>query len=97
MQRANFINVEKDFIDAEKYILITVKFKHEKTFRFGVYIKKTRFHKVFYERTRNNSLNRDQKIIFAEKRVNYYLINAEQKIILHRIIERVYVEHSEQF
>ena len=97
MQRANFINVEKDFIDVEKQILIIVKFKHEKAFRFGVYIQKTRFHKVHYERTGDNSLNSDQKIAFAEKRVNNYLINAEQKIILHKIIERVYVENSEQF
>ena len=40
MQRENFINVEKDFIDAEKQISITVKFKHEKAFRFGIYIYK---------------------------------------------------------
>ena len=74
-----------------------MKFKHEKAFRFGVYIKKTRFHKVFYERTGNNSLNSDQKIIFAEMRVNNYLINAGQKIILHRMLEIVYVENCEQF
>ena len=79
MQRANFINVEKDFIDAEKYILITVKFKHEKAFRFGVYIQKTRFHKVFYERTGNSSLNSDQKLIFAEKRVNNFYIMMDRK------------------
>ena len=97
MQRANFINVEKDFIDAKKQILITVKFKQEKAFRFGVYIQKTRFHKVFYERTGNSSLNSDQKIIFAEKKVNNFLNNAEQKIILHRMLEIVYVENCEQF
>ena len=82
MQRANFISVEKDFIDAEKQILITVKFKHEKAFRFGVYIQKTRFHKVFYERTGNSSLNSDQKIIFAEKRVNNFSNNDEERISL---------------
>ena len=34
-QSANFINVEKDYINA-KIDSIIVKFKHEKTFRFGV-------------------------------------------------------------
>ena len=52
---------------------------------------------MFYERIGNNSLNSDQKIIFAEKRVNNYLINAGQKIILHRMLEIVYVENCEQF
>ena len=45
----------------------------------------------------NNFLNSEQKIIYAEKRVNNFLNNAEQKIILCRIIEIVYVENSEQF
>ena len=97
VQGANFINVETDFIDAEIQILITVKFKHGKAFRFGVYIKKTRFHKLFYVRTRNNSLNSDQKIISVEKKVNNFLNNAGQKIILHGMLEIVYVENSEQF
>ena len=52
---------------------------------------------MFYEGTGNNSLNSDQKIIFGEKRVNNYLINARQKIILHRMLEIVYVENCEQF
>ena len=52
---------------------------------------------MFYERTRNNSLNSDQKIIFTERRVNNFLNNAEQKIILHRMQEIVYVKTSEQF
>ena len=97
VQRSNFINVEIDFIDAEKQILTTAKFKYEKAFRFGVYIYKTRFLKVFYERTGNNSLNSDQKIIFVEKKVNNFLNNAGQKIILHRMLEIFYVEYSEQF
>ena len=33
----------------------------------------------------------------AEKRVNNFLNNAEQKIILCRILEIVYAENSEQF
>ena len=45
----------------------------------------------------NNFLNSEQKIIYAEKRVNNFLNNAEHKIILCKIIEIVYVENSEQF
>ena len=56
-----------------------------------------RFHKVFYERTGNNFLSSDQKIIYTEKRVKYFLNNAEQKIILYRMLEIVYVENSETF
>ena len=52
---------------------------------------------MFYEKTINNFLNSEQKIIYAEKRVNYFLNNAEQKIILCKILEIVYVENSEQF
>ena len=51
---------------------------------------------VFYERTGNNFLNSDQKIIYAEKRVKYFLNNAEQKKILNRMLEIVYVENSEK-
>ena len=45
----------------------------------------------------NNFLNSEHKIIYAEKRVNNFLNNAEQKIILCRILKRVYAENSEQF
>ena len=45
----------------------------------------------------NNFLNSEQKIIYVEKRVNIFLINVEQKIILCKIVEIVYVENSEQF
>ena len=45
----------------------------------------------------NNFLNSEQRIIYAEKRVNNFLNNAEQKIILCRILEIVYVKNSEQF
>ena len=65
-----------------------MKFKHEK---------KTRFHQVFHEKTVNNFLNSEHKIIYAEKRVNNFLNNAEQKIILCRMRKVVYVENSEQF
>ena len=52
---------------------------------------------MFYEKTRNNFLNNEQKIIYVEKRVNNFLNNAEQKIILYRMLEIVYVENSETF
>ena len=45
----------------------------------------------------NNFLNSEHKIIYVEKRVNNFLNNAEQKIILCKIVEIVYAENSEQF
>ena len=45
----------------------------------------------------NNFLNSEHKIIYAEKRVNNFLNNAEQKIILCKILEIVYTENSEHF
>ena len=41
--------------------------------------------------------NSEQKIIYEEKRVNNFLNNVEQKIILCRMQEIVYAENSEQF
>ena len=52
---------------------------------------------MFYDKTVNNFLNSEQKIIYVEKRVNNFLNNAEQKIILCKMLEIVYVENSEQF
>ena len=52
---------------------------------------------MFYEKTGNNFLNSEQKIIYAEKRVNNFVNNAEQKIILCKMLEIVYAENSEQF
>ena len=52
---------------------------------------------MFYKKTVNAFLNSEQKIIYAEKRVNNFLNNAKQKIILCRMLEIVYVENSEQF
>ena len=45
----------------------------------------------------NNFLNSEKRIIYGEKRVNTFLNNAEQKIILCKILEIVYAENSEQF
>ena len=42
-------------------------------------------------------MNNEQKIIYVEKRVNNFLNNVEQKIILYRMLEIVYAENSEQF
>ena len=52
---------------------------------------------MFYEKTVNNFLNSEQKIIYAKKRANNFSNNAEQKIILCKIVEIVYTEISEQF
>ena len=52
---------------------------------------------MFYEKTTNNFLNSEQRIIYVEKRVNNFLNNVEQKIILCRMLEIVYAENSEQF
>ena len=52
---------------------------------------------MFYEKIGNNFLNSEQKIIYAEKRVNNFLNNAEHKIILCRMLEIVYAENSKQF
>ena len=45
----------------------------------------------------NNFLNNEQRIIYAEKSVNNFLNNVEQKIISCRMLEIVYAENSEQF
>ena len=52
---------------------------------------------MFYEKTANNFLNSEQRIIYAKKRANNFLNNAEQKIILCRMLEIFYAENSEQF
>ena len=52
---------------------------------------------MFYEKSGNNFLNSEQKIIYAEKRVNNFVNNAKHKIILCKILEIVYVENNEQF
>ena len=52
---------------------------------------------MFYEKTRNNFLNSEHKIIYTKKRVNNFLNNAKQKIILCRMLEIVYAKNSEQF
>ena len=52
---------------------------------------------MFYEKTLNDFLNSEQKIIYAEKRVNNFVNNAEQKIILCKMLETIYAENSEKF
>ena len=52
---------------------------------------------MFYDKIGNNFLNSEQKIIYAEKRVNNFLNNVEQKIIFCRMLEIVYAENGEQF
>ena len=52
---------------------------------------------MFSEKTKNNFLNSEQKIVYVEKRVNNFLNNVEQKIILCKMLEIGYAENSEQF
>ena len=52
---------------------------------------------MFYEKIADNFLNGEQRIIYAEKRVNNFLNNAKQKIILCKMLEIVYAENSEHF
>ena len=52
---------------------------------------------MFYEKIVNNFLNSEQKIIYAKKRANNFLNNAEQKIILYKILEIVYTENKTIF
>ena len=52
---------------------------------------------MFYEKTVNNFLNSEHKIIYAKRGVNNFLNNAEQKIILCKIVEIVYTENNDQF
>ena len=52
---------------------------------------------MFYEKTANNFLNSKQRIIYAKMRANNFLNNAEQKIILYKMLEIVYAKNNEQF
>ena len=52
---------------------------------------------MFYEKTVKDFLNSEHKIIYAEKRVDNFLNNAKQKIILCKMLEIVYAKNSEQF
>ena len=45
----------------------------------------------------NDFLNSEHKIIYAKKRVNNFLNNVEQKIILCKMLEIGYAENSKQF
>ena len=85
------------FYQCKKIDSIIVKFKHEKALKFGVQIQEKQFHQVFYEKTVNNFLNSEQKIISAEKRVNNFVNNAELKIILCKMLEIINAENNEQF
>ena len=52
---------------------------------------------MLYEKTVNNFLNSEHKIIYAKKIVNNFLNNAEQKIILCKIVEIIYTENKTIF
>ena len=97
VQRANFINVEIDFINAEKHIRSFWNLNMKKHLDLTFKVRKQDFTRCFIRKERTIFLNNEQKIIYAEKRVNNFLNNAEQKIILCRMLETVYAENSEQF
>ena len=52
---------------------------------------------MFSGKIGNNFLNSEQKIIQAKLRVDNFLNNAKQKIILYRMLEIVYAKNCEQF
>ena len=52
---------------------------------------------MFYEKTGNNFLNCELKIIYAKIKVNNLLNSAELKIISCKILEIVCAENSVQF
>ena len=54
-------------------------------------------HQVFYKKTGNNFFKQCIEKNFAERRVNNFLNNVEQKIILSRMLEKVYVENKKLF
>ena len=60
-------------------------------------IRKQDFTRCFMWKQGKKILNSEQKIIDAKKRMNHFLNNAEQKIILCRMLEIVYAENNEQF
>ena len=97
MHRTNFINVETYFINAEKQIQLLWNLNMKKHSDFTFKFRKHDFTRCFTRKPWTIFLNSEQKIIYAEKRVNNFLNNAEQKIILCKIVEIVYAENSEQF
>ena len=51
----------------------------------------------FINEKKMNNLCSEQRIIYVEKIVNNFLNNAEQKIILNRMLEIVNAENSDKF
>ena len=60
-------------------------------------IRRQDFTRCFIRKQGTIFLNTKQKIIYTEKRVNNFLNNAKQKIILCRMLEIVYAKNSKQF
>ena len=88
MCKEKFLLMQKQILSMQKNIFDYCEIQHEN---------KTRFHQVFHEKTVNNFLNSELKIIYAKMRANNFLNIAEQKIILCKIVEIVYTENNEQF
>ena len=97
MQRENFINVETDFINAEKYIRLLWNLNMKKHSDLAFKFRKHDFTRCFMRKLWTIFLNSEQKIIYAKKIANNFQNNAKQKIILCKIVEIVYTENNEQF
>ena len=97
MRRENFINVETDFINAEKYIRLLWNLNLKKHSDLAFKFRKHDFTRCFMRKQWTIFLNSEQKIIYAKKIANNFQNNAEQKIILCKIVEIVYTENNEQF
>ena len=97
MRSANFINLETYFINAKKRIRSFWNLNMKKHSDLAFKIRKKNFSRCFMRKLGTICLNNEKRIIYAEKRVNNFLNNAEQKTILCRMLEIVYAENSEQF
>ena len=76
VQRANFINVEIDFINVGKQIHSLWNLNMKKHSDFAFKFRKHDFTRCFI-RKQGIFLNSEQKIIYEEKRVNKFLNNVE--------------------
>ena len=82
MQRENFINVETNFINAEKYIRLLWNSNMNKHSDLAFKFRKHDFTRCFMRKQWIFLKNGEWKIIYREKRVYNFLNNAKQKIIL---------------
>ena len=94
VQRENFINVETNFINAEKYILLLWNSNMKKHSDLAFKFRKHDFTRCFMRKQLTIFWNSEQKIIYAKEKANNFLNNAEQKIPM---LKTVYAKNNEQF